>query len=68
MLLYCNIMNKPILITINANLLYSLDSYVLKLKRDNPRRHYSRRIIIENALDYYFKINLGIPYIVKKNG
>ena len=54
-----------ICVDINPDILFNLDSYVLRMKRDKPRQHYSRKKVIEEALDYYLKIHLGFPYILR---
>jgi hypothetical protein len=40
---------------INSDLLFLLDSYLLKMKRDKPKQHYSRRKVLEEALQEYLK-------------
>ena len=59
-------MEKVICLDINSDLLYTLDSHVLKMKNEKPRQHYSRKKVIEEALREYFKSNFGT--IIKDNG
>jgi len=50
----------------NEDLLLKLDSYVVKMKHDKPKQHYSRKKVMEEAIDYYFKVHCGIPYMLGK--
>ena len=59
-------MEKVICLDINSDLLYTLDSHVLKMKNEKPRQHYSRKKVIEEALREYFKSNFGT--VVKDEG
>lgn len=53
-------------IELNDEILFSLDSYVVKMKHDKPKQHYSRKKVMEEALDYFFRVHCGIPYMLKK--
>jgi hypothetical protein len=52
-------MDKLICFDINDELLFNLDSYILKMKKDKPKQHYSRKKIIALALVDYLKFNNG---------
>ena len=60
--------NLPITIKIKKDLLRILDEQVLKQKHSQKSFNgkHNRSAYIEEALIYYFKIRLGIPFIVRK--
>jgi hypothetical protein len=52
-------MEKLICFDIDDDLLFNLDSYILRMKKEKPKQHYSRKKIIDIALKEFLKSVCG---------